>query len=87
MNREQAVSVIKQIFEKCRYSEGKSIKLMPPKDNNALSNTFQIHIQTARNEMLISCIEEVAKQNNLAVNQKDGLLIVYKPYPNQNESM
>ena len=80
MVREQATDVIKQIFERCQLIEGKSIKLMPPKDNNALSNTFQIYIQTNNNETLQSCIENVAKENDLAVGQKGDFCTVYKAY-------
>lgn len=86
MDREQAVSVIKHIFEKCNQMQGKSMKLMPPKENNALSNTFQIHIQTSDDEILKSCIKSIAKENGLSVKQKDSLLIVYKPYPNVKET-
>jgi hypothetical protein len=81
MDREQAVSVLKQIFEQCRFIEGKSIKLMSPKAGNGLSNTFQLHIETRNDNALISGIEAIAKENNLAVKEKDGLMIVYKPYP------
>jgi hypothetical protein len=82
MNREQAVLVIKQIFEHCRYMEGKSLELIPPKGNDALSDTFQIHIQTFDNETLVSCIQNVATEHNVAVKVRKGSCTVYKPYPN-----
>ena len=85
MDREQAVGVLKQIFEQCRFIEGKSIKLLPPKEGNGLSNTFQIHIQIQTNEILPSCVTAIVKQHDLAVKQKDSLLIIYKPYPNANQ--
>ena len=81
MDRGQAVSVLKQIFERCEWVEGKSIKLMPPKENDALSSTFQICIQMNADNVVPSCISEVAKENGLMVKEKDGFLIVYKPYP------
>ena len=82
MDREQAVTVIKQLFERCNQIEGKSIKLMPPKANGSLANTFQIHIQTREDEILQSCITGIAKENGLAVKRKRGLFIVYKRYAN-----
>ncbi len=85
MNREQAVTVIKELFDKCQLMEGKSIKLLPPKENDALSDTFQIHIQTLNNEMVIMCGNEIARRHHLAVIQKSGLMIIYKPYPNLTE--
>jgi hypothetical protein len=85
MNRNQAVTVIKEIFDKCHLIEGKAIKLMPPKENNALSDTYRIHIQTGDNESLISCVQGAVKRHNLAIKQTKGSLIVYKPYPNMSE--
>jgi hypothetical protein len=87
MNREQAINIIKQIFDKCKDVEGKSIKLMPPQENSALSNTFQIHIQTSNmtNDIIQTCVEDIAEKNNLSVKVKNGWLIMYKPYPNTSE--
>ncbi|MGO8806730.1 MAG: hypothetical protein ACLQO7_09060 [Candidatus Bathyarchaeia archaeon] len=82
MNREQAVNIIKQIFEQCRFIEGKSLKLLPPKGNDALSNTYQIHVQVNSDALLADCIEGIAGKHNLAVTRKNGYCIVYKPYPN-----
>ena len=84
MKRRQAMNVIKEISEQCPYLEGKSIKLLPPKDNDALSNTFQVHIQVSDDPspILVSCIETTAEKHNLATKRIDDYLIVYKPYPN-----
>jgi len=82
MDRAQAVQILKRIFEECDWVEGKSIKLMPPKENNALSNTFQIYIRANSDEIVPTCLETIAKENNLMVEQKDDFIIVYKPYPN-----
>jgi len=83
MDRKQAVEVIKEISEQCQLLEGKSIKFLPPKDSDALSNTFQVHIQVSDDPdpFLVSCVENVAEKRNLATKQVDGYLIVYKPYP------
>ena len=85
MNRAQAVLVIKQIFEQCRLTEGKSIKLMPPKECNALSNTFQIHMQTRDDPFIISCLNRIAEEHNLEVKVKKDSAIIYKPYPNTTD--
>ena len=81
MNRTQAVSVIKEIAEQCPYLEGKSIKLLTPKGNDALPNTFQVHIQASDDPFLVSCIEIVAEKHNLATKQIDGYLVMYNLYP------
>ncbi len=84
MDRKQAVYVLKQLFEQCDWIEGKSIKLMPPKENNALSSTFQIYIETNGDDVVPSCIRDIAKENGLNFKEKDRCVIVYKPYPNMN---
>jgi hypothetical protein len=80
MNRVEAIVVIKELFAQCRLLEGRSIKLLPPRANHALSDTFQIHIQTQDDFGLVSCVSAVASNHKLAVGQRDGLLVVYKPY-------
>jgi hypothetical protein len=82
MNRQQAVNVIKQIFDRCRHIEGKSLKLMTPEENSSLSHTFQIHIETLHktDEVLQSGIMDVVEKNQLAVKVKNGWLIIYKSY-------
>ncbi len=85
MNREQAVTVIKNIIDRCQAVEGKSLKLLPPQANNALSYTFQIHIETSGDTMITGCVQSIAKKHNLSVKPIDRWLVVYKPYPKFNE--
>jgi len=80
MDRAQAVNIIKEILETCRVIEGRSITLLPPKDNDKLSNTFQIHIRTT-DEPLKECIKEIAAKHGLATQQEENYFVVYKPYP------
>jgi hypothetical protein len=81
MNREQAVNVIKRIFEVCNAIEGKSLKLLPPREDDSLSDTFQIHIETRDDTTIQSCVDDIAKKNKLVVKKKDDWLIIFKPYP------
>ena len=85
MDREEALRVIKDIFERCREIEGKSLTLLPPKDSGELSHTFQIHIRTAE-PILTSCVEKIAKEHGLAGFQEENYFVVYKPHPkNKNK--
>jgi len=83
MDRKEAVTIVKQICKSCSLMEGKTIKLMPPKASNSLSNTYQIHIET-KDEIILACAKAIAKKHNLAVKQKEGSVIVYKPYPDDS---
>jgi hypothetical protein len=60
---------------------------MPPEDSGALSKTFQIHVQTLKNDVLANCIDDIAAKHNLAVKRKDNCLVVYKPYSKAKESL
>jgi len=82
MDRVQAVQVLKRVFEECQWVEGKSVKLIPPKNIDSLSNTFQIHIQTNDEGIIPSCIITITKENGLTVKERDGFIIIYKSYPN-----
>jgi hypothetical protein len=80
LDREQAVSVIKEIFDACQSVEGKSIKLLPPKENGSLSHTFQVYIETKDDPLILGCAENIARKHKLAVKITDGWIIIYKPY-------
>jgi hypothetical protein len=56
------------------------IEALTTTEDNSLSNTFQIHIELTENTD-IPGYTKVAKKHNLALKEKDGWLIVYKPYP------
>jgi hypothetical protein len=82
MDRQETVTVVKQIFAICHQLEGKSLKLMTPEENRSLSRTFQVHIETLHktDEVLQSGIMDVVEKNQLAVKVKNGWLIIYKSY-------
>jgi hypothetical protein len=84
MNRQQAVATIKEIFDCCSAIEGKSLKLLPPREDNSLSDTFQIHIQTGDDTAIQRCVEDITKKHKLATKLGDGWLVVYKPYPSKH---
>ena len=52
-----------------------------PKDDDALANTFQVHVQVSDDPTLVSCVKTIAEKHNLATKQIEGYLVVYKPYP------
>ncbi|MDI9577887.1 MAG: hypothetical protein WC203_07480 [Candidatus Bathyarchaeia archaeon] len=79
MERQQAVSVVKEIFECCRFIEGKNIKLMPPNADDVLSKGCQIHIDAKDDDILMDCLEKVAIGNELAMVKEGQLVILYKP--------
>ena len=79
MERDQAVKVVKEIFELCRVIEGKSIKLMPSTAKAVSSKGCQIHIHTKGDELLENCIKTVADNHGLAAIKEGDIVIIYKP--------
>jgi hypothetical protein len=79
MKREQAVKVVKEIFDLCKSIEGKSIKLMPSNPNVVSSKGCQIHIQTRDDELLENCLKTVADSHGLAAIKEGDNVIIYKP--------
>lgn len=79
MDRARAVEVIKLVFARCSSVEGKSIKLMPARANDASLKGYQIHIQTRHDGVLESCLDGIAEENGLAVQREDDLYIIYEP--------
>ena len=78
MEREKAISVVKEIFDKCNLIEGKAIKLMPPDANNVLSNGCQIHIESRNDTHLEKCLKTIASSKSLAFAKEGEQVIIYK---------
>lgn len=78
MDKEKAVEVIKQMYQRCSRLEGKTTKLTLPNADNTLSTGYQIHVD-GDDDLLYSCLISVAKQNNLAVKKGSSKVIIYNP--------
>ncbi len=78
MNRDEAVSVVKEIFDSCKFIEGKNVKLMAPDANNVLSKGCQIHIDSRNDTVLEMCLERLAGKNGLATAKEGQLFVIYK---------
>ena len=79
MQREQAIEVLKQIMEASNsLACYKSLTLLlHPK--NGLSKGYQIQLENGNIEFLQSHVENIAKDNGLAVAKEGKCLIVYRP--------
>lgn len=82
MERERVVEIIKQILENCSFAHVKSITLLL-RPNNNLSKGLQIQLEIGNDEILQSCVERIARKNDLSVKKVDTLLIIYKPQENK----
>ncbi len=81
MRREEAVSVLREIIDKCQMCDGNWVALMPPNSHNLLSVGYQVHLKIPLDQQAINCIEKVLKEYDLRMMNKreQELLIIYRP--------
>ncbi len=74
MNREKAVNVSKEILTACNGITP-CIAIMSP---NTVKD-YQLQVRTRPTSLDKICIEHVSNRNNLALKDKEGLLVIYSP--------
>ncbi len=79
MNRTEAILFIKKIQSICEAINPTAIKLMAPNANNPYTKGYQISINGFFDSDWIERIKEIAKKDGLAVDVKNGEVIIYKP--------
>jgi len=52
---------------------------MPPNADSVHSKGYQIHISPNHDETMKSCIERLAKNNDLAIALEEDVLIIFNP--------
>lgn len=80
MNREEAILVVKELFDKCTYMDGRYLSLVPPTSVEPTAHGYQIHIKTALDELTESCMQEVIDQHNLNMQafKNEELVIIFR---------
>ena len=83
LNRDEAVLVLKEIFEECTLFDGNYIALMPPNAAGLLSKGYQVHLKVPIDKETQGCMQQVAKKYNCAVSMinrnGDDVAIIYRP--------
>ena len=80
MEREEAILLLKELFEKCTFLDGQYLALMPPGYDIALSKGYQIKIKTPLDEETRNCMQDVLMKYHLSIKitEPDGF-IIYRP--------
>ncbi len=78
MERNEAVTLMKEVAVACKDSDGTSV-LVVPQVQNSLSTGFMIHIKKTLDAGEMKCIENILKKHNLAMHQEAGTILIYKP--------
>ncbi len=81
MNRQEAVSLIKEINQECESIRGTSIMLKLPEETDVLSKGYQVHLIMKADLAKMRCLEVVAGQYDYVVkcDPDRWLVIIYKP--------
>jgi hypothetical protein len=86
LNREEAMSLLKELNLSCDGLGEHGVMLMPPNADDVLSHGYQLHIRgSIDNEMLV-CIRPLLEKYKLTmVNEPEKrLLVIYRPMKKLN---
>jgi hypothetical protein len=79
MRREEAVSLLREVSDKCPSLAPNGIMLMPPDADGVLSKGFQLHIKAHLDEESLSCINPLVIEHGLLLKNEKDLLVIYRP--------
>ncbi len=79
MNRQDAVTLFKELQEKCPELYATHLMLMPPNADNVLSKGYQIHIKPSIDEHTRQCVEPIVVKHSLAFKQDTQVDVIYRP--------
>ena len=78
MNRNEAVTYLKEIIAACSTMAPDSLTLFNSKPDSS-SVGYQIHIQAYLDEETECQVKAIAEKHGLGLKKKEGKVIIYKP--------
>ena len=81
MNREEATSLLRELFRVCGGLGEQGIMLMPPDADDVLSQGYQLHIKPSVSHESLECIKPIVQKHNLAIvsEPRRSLTVIYRP--------
>ena len=80
LKREEAISVLKELFEKCTFLDGHYLALMPAGYTGLMTKGFQIVIKCTLDEETRTCMQDILMKNGLTIKVKEAdTFIIYRP--------
>jgi hypothetical protein len=81
LKREEAILVLKELFEKCTTLDGHYLELLPPEASTMMSGGYQIVIKTVLDEYTRNCMQDVLMKYHLTIKvQDEQTFTIYKPH-------
>jgi hypothetical protein len=79
MNRNEAITFLKEVFDKCTLLDGQFLCLMPPNSASLLSKGYQIQMKNPLHSDDLACMNEILSRNGLLFKIKKEVTIIYRP--------
>ncbi len=81
MNREEAINLLKVVYQACDTFGEQGVMLMPPDADDVLSHGYQLHIKAPLGNDHLECIKPIVEKNSLAMAYEPAkqLLVIYRP--------
>ena len=80
LKREDATSVLKELFEKCPFLDGHYLALMPAGHTGLITKGYKILIKAPLDEETRNCTKNILKKYKLSIQIEDPeTFIIYRP--------
>jgi hypothetical protein len=81
LKREEAILVLKELFEKCTNLDGHYLELLPPNASTKMSGGYQIEIKATLDEETRTCMQDILIKYQLTIKiQEEDSFIIYRPH-------
>ncbi len=67
LKREEAIAILKELFEKCTFLDGRYLALLPPNATTLMSKGYQILIKTPLDEETRICMQDILMKHHLTI--------------------
>ena len=80
LDKEEAMSVQKEILASCEGLNQSAVKLVFPSIGDSLSHGYQLHVSSKLPKADLASLKTIAEKHNLSVKEsRMDLVIVYRP--------
>ncbi len=80
MKRDEAILVVKELFDNCTYLDGKFLSIVAPTSIEPTPSGYQIHIKANLDSLIEACIRETLDRHDLTMQafKSEELVIISK---------
>jgi hypothetical protein len=79
LNREEAIQIYKELMIECKGLNSVSIYLSPPRENDVISEGYQIYLPITIRNADKESVQRIANDHNLSIREINDKIIIYKP--------